>query len=89
MKGRYVQHLVPVESFKYNLPVRVVEIEPRYVPACHECAAKISLDHLPKISDTPEWKAMIERKKAAEEKAGTAAAKTRTPKPTPTLDDIL
>lgn len=47
--GNYIQHLVPIQEFTWNIPIRVVRISTRLVPACHECAP-FSLSHLP----TPE-----------------------------------
>lgn len=84
--GHHVNNLVPIQGFRFNLPVRVVCIEARSVPACHECLDQLSLTHLPDPRATDEWRAIVKRKAAAE-----AAAKVKpksTKKPAPSLDTM-
>lgn len=90
--GHYVNNLVPIQGFRFNLPVRVVSIEARCVPACHECFDSLSLQHLPDPRESEEWKAIVKRKQAqAEAAALKAEAKGRTPahaKAKPSLDSM-
>lgn len=84
-----VQNLVPVQRFRFNLPVRHVRIESRAVPVCHECIGSINLTHLPDPRDSEEWKLIVKRKEA---QAVAAAAKTKpkaSKKTPPTIQDVL
>lgn len=93
--GKWVRNLTPCSEFRYNLPIHHVLIERRLVPACHECFSTADLTHLPKPQDSEEWKALVARKRAAEQAAAAARiakdlAKGVTPrKAKPTIDDIL
>lgn len=84
-----VQNLVPIQRFRFNLPVRIVKIEARPVPVCQECVGQIDLSSLPDPRSTDEWHAIVRRKAAQE-----AAAKVKKPpkgekKAPPTIQDII
>jgi hypothetical protein len=55
-RGKWLEHLVPVDRFSYNVPVRMMRAPVKQVPACHECGREnLSLSHLPKPRDTAEY----------------------------------
>ena len=84
-----VQNLVPVQRFRFNLPVRHVRSEARPVPVCHECIGNVDLSHLPDPRDSEEWKAIVKRKLAQENAAIAKGKAPKKPKVAPTIDDIL
>lgn len=53
--GAMVVNLVPVDHFKFKLPVSVVRAKQITVPACHECADRVTMDHLVDPTNTIEW----------------------------------
>lgn len=58
--GKRISHLVPVERFSYNVPVKVQRLKETTVPACHECAREgLSLSHLPRPIDTAEYQKIV------------------------------
>jgi len=85
--GKYVQNLMPITDFRFNLPVRVVEIEERYVPVCHECVEQLNLSHLSDPRNTALWNAVLVRK--AEQELGEKKPRSKKKSAPPTLDDIL
>lgn len=88
----YVENLSPVQGFAFNVPIKVIDVKPTRVPVCFECAATVSLDHLP----TPPAPSRIvglgnfgqKLQEAAEAKAKAKADKQST-KPTKNLEDLF
>lgn len=85
-----VLNLVPVQRFRFNLPIHIVKIEARPVPVCHLCKDSISLSHLPDPRDTEEWQRVVKRKQAQEASVATSKLKPKSkePKRPPSLSDI-
>lgn len=91
--GAHVQNLVPIRGFRYNLPLRVVRIESKPTPACHECFDKVNLSHLVDPRDSLEWNKVVRRKAqqalADSNARRSAEAKARAGKKAPSLDQLL
>lgn len=86
--GKHVINLVPVQRFMYQLPVHIVTIEARVVPACHECLPGLDLRHLPDPRDTEAWQRAVKRKLVeipATKPKGRPAKESKKP----SLDSIL
>lgn len=90
--GKPISHLVPVERFSYNVPVKVLRLKETTTPACHECAREpMDLSHLPSPESTEAYKRLLNSfatKPTAPEIVKKANG-TKAPKAAKTIDDLL
>jgi hypothetical protein len=85
-----VSHLVPVERFRYNVPIKVLRLAPTITPACHVCASgSLDLSHLPKPESTDEFKRHIAAFQEPPQAARPRPVKSSPLKNVKTIDDLL
>lgn len=88
--GKPVSHLVPVDRFSYNVPVKVQRLKETTTPACHECAREpMDLSHLPKPAAADAYKRLLNPTLAqptVKKANGSTAPKGKAPK---TIGDLL
>lgn len=88
--GKRISHLVPVDSFSYNVPVRHLRIPEQSVPACFECVDRLDLSNLQKPADTAAYKALVGTSSSSNSSSPTEKPLKEKKSPgTKTLDDIL
>ena len=74
-----------VGKLEFNLPIHIHHNDPEYVPVCLECAATVTLSHLPAPPPPPEDRPPVPRWRVIEGKAQKVETK---PKSTDPLDFI-
>jgi hypothetical protein len=84
--GKRISHLVPVDRFSYNVPVRCFSVPQTTIPACFYCVNSIDLSHLEKPANSAAYQAILAAHQSAPE-APKAAPKPA--KRTPTIHDLL
>jgi len=87
---RAVSHLVPVDRFRYNVPVKVLRLAPRTTPACAECVQEnMDLSHLPKPETTEEYRRHIAAFQQPQQKQPPRPVKASPLPKKPTIDDLI
>jgi hypothetical protein len=88
-------HLVPVDRFRYNVPVSVQAVKPTIIPTCHVCSTlkKLDLSHLPRPIDTAEYQRKVNLDKESSSIKPTGASNSKSaPKSTKkplTINDLF
>lgn len=88
--GKYITNLRPLTRPEYNLPIETIQATETTTPFCHQCAATVTLSHLPPLPITePAARPIAGHGPAAATAAAGLGPTKREPRKPATIDDLL